>query len=209
MTDGKRELELDLEPSDNIKGSAWELLVPIHADNFALALAAGYVGGSLRADAAQDLQSSAGDGLVGFSGEVPSWATLEGEPGDRVLLCIERKGEEAPKPGSMEMLDGPLRVTKLQAAYFKDEASLANFNASYDAFPDVPTGIVKLVTKWPVYGENDRPGDMQIEPVNLAKRRQDLDFLCGLGAGVVKLLAEDTFDDPIRQFRQTPGKDVA
>lgn len=206
--EGKRELELDLEPT-HVTGSAWELLVPIHADNFALALAAGYVGGSLKSDAAEDLQSRAGDGLVGFSAEVPSWAILEGEPGDRVLLCIERKGEEAPKRGSMEMLDGPLRVTKLQAAYFKDEASLANFNASYDAFPDVPTGIVKLATKWPVYAESDRPGDIQIEPVSLAKRRQDLDFLCGFGAGVVELLAEGTFDEAIRTFLQTPGKDLA
>jgi hypothetical protein len=209
VTEGKRELELDLEPRHSVMGSAWELLVPIHADNFALALAAGYVGGSLRADAAEDLQSSAGDGLVGFTTEVPSWAISEGEPGDRVLLCIERKSQEAPKPGSMEMLDGPLRVTKLQAAYFKDEASLANFNASYDAFPDVPTGIVKLATKWPVYAESDRPGDIQIEPVSLAKRRQDLDFLCGFGAGIVKLLIEGTFDEAIRTFLQTPGTDVA
>src|SRR5690606_27798776 len=135
----------------------------IHVDNFALALAAGYVGGSLKMDVAKDIQSSAGDGLVGFSAEVPSWAILEGEPGDRVILCIERKGEEAPKPGSMVMLDGPLRVTKLQAAYFKDEASLANFNASYDAFPDVPIGIVELEKNWPVYTESERPGNTQIE----------------------------------------------
>ncbi len=209
MTEGKREPELDLEPRHGVTDSAWELLVPIHADNFALALAAGYAGGSLKSDAAEDLQSRAGDGLIGFSSEVPSWAILEGEPGDRVLLCIERKGEETPKPGRMEMLNGPLRVTKLQAAYFKDEASLANFNASYDAFPDVPTGIVKLATKWPVYADSERPGDVQIEPVSFAKRRQDLDFLCGLGAGVVALLAEGKFDEAIRKFLQSPGKDVA
>jgi hypothetical protein len=208
VTEEKRELELDLEPRYGVTDSVWELLVPIHADNFALALAAGYVGGSLKSDAAEDLQSRAGDGLVGFSAEVPSWAISEGEAGDRVLLCIERKGEKPPKPGSLEVLDGPLRVTKLRAAYFKDEASLANFNASYDAFPDVPIGIVKVATKWPVYAESDRPGGIQIEPVSLAKRRQDLDFLCGFGAGVVQLLTEGTFDEAIRKFLQTPGRDV-
>ncbi len=209
MTERKPELELDLEPMNSAMGSAWELLVPMHADNFALALAAGYVGGSLKADAAQDVQSSAGNGLVGYCGEVPSWAILEGEPGDRILLSIERRGNVAPKPGSMEMLDGPLRVTKVQAAYFKDDSSLANFSASYGAFPDVPTGIVTLETKWPVYTENHRPVDIHIEPVGLAKRRQELDFFCGLGAGVVELLAEGKFDDAIYRFLQMPGKDVA
>lgn len=209
MTEVERELELDLEPRKDVAGGpVRELLVPIHTDNFALALAAGYVGGSLKIDAAQDLQSSAGDSLVGFNGEVPSWAILEGEPGDRVLLSIEREGEEASKPGSIQMIDGPLRVTKLQAAYFKDEASLANFDASYDAFPDVPTGIVRLATRWPVYAESDRPEDVRIEPVGLAKRRQDLDFLGGFGAGVVKLLAEGKLDEEIRRFLQSPGNNL-
>ncbi len=208
MTQEKRELELDFEPGNVGKGSSWELLVPVHADNFALALAAGYAGGSLKNDAAQDLQSSAGGGLIGFNIEAPSWAIIEGEPGDRVLLCVERKGEEPPRPGSVEMLHGPLRVTRLHAAYFKDEASLANFHASYDAFPDVPIGVVKLATKWPVNDECERPVEIETNSVDLAKRRQDLDFLCGFGAGIVSLLAEGMFDGAICRFLQAPGSDV-
>ncbi|MBX9463219.1 MAG: hypothetical protein KL840_09700 [Aquamicrobium sp.] len=209
MTEGSGELELDLGPRKNVDGSVLKLLVPMHADNFALALAAGYVGGSLKVDAAQDLQTHAGDGLIGFRGEVPSWAILEGEPGDRVLLCIEQNGEEVSKPGRMETLDGPLRVTSFQAAYFKDEASLVNFNASYDAFPDVAIGIVKCRTNWPVYAENDRPEGMQIERIGVPNRRQDLDFHGGFGAGVVELLTQGTFDEAIRKFLQTPGSDLS
>lgn len=209
MTQEKWEFERDLEPRSNGKSSVWELLVPMHADNFALALAAGYVGGSLKNDAAQDLQSSAGDGLIGFNAEVPVWAILEGESGDRVLLCVERHGEEEPRPGSAEMLVGPMRVTSLQRAYFKDGASLANFNASYEAFPDVPIGIVKLATKWPVSDERERPGNMQANPVDLARRRQELDFICGFAAGLVELLAEDTFDDAICRFLQKSGSNLA
>lgn len=208
MTNDKRALELDLEPNKEAKASSWEFLVPIHADNFALALASGYVGGSLKSDAAQDLQAYAGNGLLGFSGEVPSWAISEGEPGDRVLLSFERRGEVAPALGSMELLDGPLKITRLKSAYFKDDASLANFTASYDAFPDVPADIVELSTNWPVSQVGERPANLQEEPVDRSGRRRDLDFLGGFAAGLVELLAESTFDKAICKFLQEPGAGV-
>lgn len=209
MTRDKRELELDLEPKNEGKVSSWELLVPIHVDNFALALASGYVGGSLKSDAAQDLQAYAGNGLLGFSGEVPSWAISEGEPGDRVLLSFERSGKEDPGLGGMELLDGPARITKLQSAYFKDEASLANFNASYDGFPDVPADMVQLLTKWPVCEAGDRPANLQEELVDRPGRRRDLDFLGGFAAGIIELLAESDFDEAICKFLREPGTGVS
>ncbi|QNP45664.1 hypothetical protein H9L14_14250 [Sphingomonas sediminicola] len=92
MTDDTRSLELDLEPRGDRRDSAWEALVPLHADNFALALASGYVGGSLKEDAAKDFQSPAGEGLLGFNDSVPTWALSEGEPGDRVIVAIPREG---------------------------------------------------------------------------------------------------------------------
>ncbi|MBV0893159.1 hypothetical protein KTN05_15195, partial [Paracoccus sp. Z118] len=208
MTDDKQEFKPDLEPKNDGKITSWEFLVPIHADNFALALASGYVGGSLKSDAAQDLQAYAGNGLLGFSGEVPSWAISEGEPGDRVLLSFERRGEKTPELGSMEFLDGPSRITKLQSAYFKDEASLANFNASYDPFPDVPVTLVELSTKWPVREAGERPANLQEEPVDRRGRRRDLDFLGGFAAGIVELLAESIFDEAICKFLQKPGAGV-
>jgi hypothetical protein len=208
VTEEKRELELELEPRNDGKVAAWELLVPIHADNFALALASGYVGGSLKADAAQDLQACAGDGLLGFNGEVPSWAISEGEPGDRVLLCFARTGDEVPAAGSMERLEGPSRITKLQSAYFKDAASLANFNASYDAFPDVPVDMVELSAKWSVRDAGDRPAGIKEVADDRPERRQDLDFLGGFAAGLLQLLAESTFDEAVCKFLDAPGQGV-
>ncbi|MCZ8135522.1 MAG: hypothetical protein O9266_04395 [Porphyrobacter sp.] len=209
MNDDEGELELDLEPREAVKLSCWELLVPIHTDNFALALASGYVGGSLKDDAAQDLQTVAGNGLFAFCGEVPLWAVSEGENGDRVLLSLEGRGEVAPEPGSMTWLDGPLRITKLQSAYFKDEASLANFNASYDAFPDVPLSLVELKTKWPVRETDERPTDFPDKPVTDLRRQSGFDFLGGFAAGIIALLAEGTFDKAICEFLGEPGTDVA
>ena len=209
MTDDKRELELDFEPKAEGKASTRELLVPIHADNFALALASGYLGGSLKDDAARDLQSYAANGLLAFSGEVPTWAISEGEDGDRVLLSLAGKGEAAPGPGTMELLGGPERITTVRSAYFRDEASLANFNASYDAFPDVPMNIVELAAKWPVCESGERPTDLQELPVEQPSRRSDLDFLGGFAAGIIDLLAENTFDEAICHFLKEPGTDLA
>lgn len=209
MTDDKRELELDLEPKAGAKAATWEFLVPVHSDNFALALASGYVGGSLKGDAAQDLQAHAGDGLLGFVGEVPSWAIVEGEPGDRVLLSFERTGQVAPGIGSMERLDGPSRITAPRSAYVKDAASLANFNASYDAFPDVPVALVELSSNWPVRDAGERVVDIPEVPVDRPGRRQDLDFLGGFAAGAIALLAEGQFDDAICKFLGAPGQGAA
>ncbi|WP_226637801.1 hypothetical protein [Novosphingobium profundi] len=209
MTDDKRELELDFEPKAKGKASSCELLVPIHADNFALALASGYLGGSLKSDAALDLQSYAANGLFAFSGEVPAWAISEGEAGDRVLLSLAGKGGGGAGPRTMELLGGPERITAVRSAYFRDEASLANFNASYDAFPDVPMNIVELAAKWPVCESGERPTDLQELPVEQPSRRSDLDFLGGLAAGIIDLLSENTFDEAIRKFLHEPGTDIA
>lgn len=211
MTGEKRELELDLDIGTANPGASvsWNLLVPVHADNFALALASGYIGGSLKPDAAEDLQSREAGGLLGFVEEVPSWAIAEGEPGDRVLLCLARTGSEAPGAGAMESLDGPLRITALQGAFFRDEASLANFNASYDAFPDVPASLVHLSAGWPVKDAGDRPADLPITGGDPSSRRPDLDFLGGFSAGVIELLADGIFDGAICQFFGDPGRGVA
>ncbi|WP_281017538.1 MULTISPECIES: hypothetical protein [unclassified Minwuia] len=209
MTKDRRNLEFGLEPKGDGNLSSWELLVPIHADNFALALASGYIGGSLKEDAAKDLQARAGNGLIAFRGEVPVWAISDGEPGNRVLLCFERRGEVAAEIGSMEFLDGPSRITKLRSAYFKDEASLANFKASYDAFPDVPIEVVELSTKWPICETGEPPVSLELRPADHSGLRRDLDFLGGFAAGVIELLAESTFDDAICTFLREPGASVA
>lgn len=208
MTLEKREPELDLESEGVGKAATYKLLVPVHADNFALALAAGYVGGSLKVDAAEDLQSHVNDSLTGFVDEVPAWAISEGEPGDRVILAFARTGVDAPRAGSIEMLDGPSRVTSLEAAYFRDEAAIANFSASYDAFPDVPAGLVRLSSNWPVRDAGDRPADFHRRTGD-ASRRRELDFLGGFAAGIVELLAEGAFDGPLWQFLGNPGRGAA
>jgi hypothetical protein len=209
VTDDNRELEFDLEPNTSDKDLSWELLVPIHAENFALALASGYIGGSLKGDAAQDLQASAGNNVIGFSGQVPIWAISEGEQGDRVILCFEKRGAEAPAMGTLVLLDGPSRITKLRSVYFKDEASRANFCASYGAFPDVPLDVVELATKWPVSDVDDRPGEIQKMLISRPEQRRDLDFFGGFAAGVIQLLAESSFDEAICNFLHAPGNCAA
>lgn len=211
MTDDKREfeLELDLEPTAVDNTSSIELLVPIHPDNFALALASGYLGGSLKADAARDLQSYAANGLFAFSGEVPQWAISEGENGNRVLLTLERSGEVLRGQNAMELIDGPERITKVREAFFRDDASLENFKASYGAFPDVPLDIVKLTTKWPVCEPGERPTELQELLVEQPTRRESLDFFGGFAAGIVELLAESTFDDAICKFLDEPGTSLS
>ncbi|WP_426692903.1 hypothetical protein ACMC5O_002347 [Sphingomonas sediminicola] len=208
MTDDTRSLELDLEPRGDRRDSAWEALVPLHADNFALALASGYVGGSLKEDAAKDFQSPAGEGLLGFNDSVPTWALSEGEPGDRVIVAIPREGPP-PEHGQPAVFPGPVRVTNIKWVGFRDDGSLANFVASYDAFPDVATSLVEKVVKWPVTDEPERPGKFNIESPLANPRRTDLDFFGGFGAGVVSLLAGSQFDDALRRFLQDPGNGIA
>ena len=65
------------------------LLVPIHADSWALALASGYLGGTLKSDPAEDVQSLGKGAIIAFCEKVPNWALQEGESGTRVLLVIE------------------------------------------------------------------------------------------------------------------------
>lgn len=208
MTEEMRELEFELGSKGDPQSHRWETLVPIHVDNFALALASGYVGGSLKGDAAQDLQAFNGNDLLGFCGEVPLWAILEGESGDRVLLCFEREGAEVPELGAMERCDGPLRITRLKKAYFKSEESLANFVASYDAFPDVPINVTQFSTNWPVSEAVGRPSNLHQIPIDRPDRRQDLDFFGGFAAGLVELLAEGNLDNAISSFLRSPGNGI-
>jgi hypothetical protein len=180
----------------------------MHADNFALALASGYIGGSLKEDAAKDFQSSAGEGVIGFNEVVPGWAISEGEPGDRVIIAISREGGR-PEKAAPELLGGPLRITGIKCVYFKDDASLANFVASYDAFPDVATDLVEKKISWPVTADTDRPSNAHTAPPSEDSRRADLDFYGGLGAGLVALLAGSEFDEALCHFLEDPGFGVA
>lgn len=207
MTGQTRAPELDFERHAEASGSFWEFLAPLHADNFALALASGYIGGSLKEDAAEDIQSSAGDGVVGFNDSVPAWALSEGEPGDRVIVGIPREGRP-PEKGHPELLSGPIRITSVKSVYFKDDASLANFVASYDAFPDVATSLVEKKVNWPVT-DMDRPSSFNFKRPSEASPRAQLDFFGGFGAGLVQVFASSEFDDALRSFLQQPGTGVA
>lgn len=206
MTDEMRDLELDLEPRTESKGSFWDFLVPMHTDNFALALASGFVGGALREDPAEDLQSQAGTGTIGFHEEVPSWALKQGESGDRVILSFGRHGSAEPIKGSIEWLESPSRITEVKAAYFKDEASLANFVASYDAFPDVATCLVENKISWPVSDLEGGTPDLPTIPSDSEDRRPALDFYCGLSAGITRLLETNAHDGAISQYLLDPGQ---
>src|SRR4051794_36365446 len=108
------------------------LLIPMHADNWALALASGYVGPSLRSDAAVDIQKLAGGSVLAFQGDViPAWAINYGEGGSRVLLQLEATSNAPTGPDGVMLLPGLVRATRITLVRFADEEQQRNFLASY------------------------------------------------------------------------------
>ncbi len=208
MTKERPEFGLNLEPIAGHVASFDEILVPMHADNFALALASGYIGGSLKNDAAQDVQSSLGTAVVGFKSIVPEWAITAGESGDRVILSITRELNDNLRDGIPEIINGPLRITSISSVYFKDDLSLANFSASYDAFPDVLTELIDKKINWPVGGETERSNLLDLVPVRSGTMLADLDFFGGLAVGVIDLLAGGEFDGSLCEFLNSPSSGV-
>src|SRR5690606_31631388 len=100
-------MELDLVPRGETNVVVWDFFVPMHADNLALALASGYIGGSLKDDAALDVQSGLGNSVLGFHEAVPDWAIFEGEPGPRALVQLRQERSEPPSKAEPVEIVGP------------------------------------------------------------------------------------------------------
>ncbi len=173
------------------------VFVPLHADSWALALASGYLGGSLKADPAEDLQSLGSGAIIGFQDKIPRWALEEGESGKRVVLVLE---EVTPASTFEEILflEGPIRVSSVKEARFASKKDLNGFMASMAPFPDVAENLIPSVhADFPVI-EKERPISVS-SSCRLVSReeREELDFLAGWAAGLVGLLEEGEMDDAI------------
>jgi hypothetical protein len=181
-------------------------LVPMHVDNLALALASGYIGGSLKEDAARDVQSGMDDALLSFTGQVPGWAISEGEGGHRAILSVAVPDGFPDGERDAYVLPGPIRITSVAGACFRDEASLANFMASFEDFPDVATGLVKMSVSWPVARDDLASRPEGLTPPAHASQRVELDFNCGLAAGLLELIEAGGLDEGLFQFLADPGE---
>lgn len=183
-------------PTDAQAGSS-RVLVPLHADSWALALASGYVGSSIKADPAEDVQSLGKGAIVGFFDKVPRWAIEEGESGPRVMLMIASPISSG-KSGEVVFLDGPMRITSVQEAMFSSKAELDGFKASMGPFPDVAQDLVPSTHEEFPLVESEKPSS--IEPTGklvTREEREKLDFLAGWSAALVELLEEGDLDEAI------------
>lgn len=202
MNEPPRDPELDFSGAVE-RSESTEVLVPLHADNWALGLASGYLGGSLRPDPAADIQTAAGEGLVGFTGKIPSWAMALGDDGPRVILAIA--GSDYVEDRGVMVLQSPLRVTAVSKVLFEDDAALQNFHASYDAFPDVPGKLVEDQAGWSAAVELAPDGERTLPSSMSSWPRRDLDFLGGWAAAVVRFLEAGELDQQLVAFLASPA----
>lgn len=198
------------QPSLDLTGSpasvdGREVLVPIHADNWALALASGYLGGSLKDDSAADLQSLSSGPVFGFSPDLPRWALDEGEPGPRVLLKIRQVAGADPQ-GPIVALQAPLRITRVEEALFLSVDEMRNFHASYDLFPDVPSKIVPTAVHELPIAEVKKPTKLTLPAGNLARSRADLDFFGGWAVGILENILGGEVDEGMARLLRAPPR---
>lgn len=190
-------------PSSN---ATQRLLVPIHTDNWALALASGYVGTAVQSDRAIDVQVLAAGSVLAFQGQIiPRWAMEYGDQGPRVVLEIE--GEHLTERPASEplILSGPIRVTQVLVARFASEDERRNFVASYTPFPDVPVKLVETaiggfaIADVPAGTPPSRRDLTDLTP------RRNLEYLGGWAGGLVEALLEGSHDQAIQQHLRDAG----
>jgi hypothetical protein len=184
------------------------VLVPLHPDNWALALASGYLGGTLKPDAANDLQALGEGNVVGFVDRVPRWALAVGEGNVRVVLRVSASHlDAAPQAGAT--IAGPVRITSVQVACFPSKEELDNFRASYGLFPDVPAELVPSRVGGYDVVEVEKAPELRASPnKGVNENRQELDFLGGWAAAVVSILQGAEHDEAVGRFLADPGSNI-
>ena len=186
------------------------LLIPIHADNWALALASGYVGPSLRSDPAVDIQELAGGSVLAFHGNViPAWAIDYGEGGPRVLLEMEATSNTPDGPGGVVLLPGVVRATRINLVRFADEGQQRNFVASYSLFPDVPVALVpSAIGGFSIDRSAQQAPKIDGTPINIEARRA-IEYFAGWAGGLFEELLAGKHEAAIRQHLRQPGDEPA
>ena len=186
-----------VKPKRRAKPKRAKLLVPMLADNWALCLASGFVGGKPRHDAALDVQSLFEAGIVGKK-KLDPWMLYFGEDGPRVILQVDVPADSIVDHKHFSIVPGLVRVTDVKKCQFTNAAEKDDFIASYGAFPDVPVQIVQMVAKKFPKKTGEQPA---IEPTSteheeLRPTRSRIDAFCGW-AGALKTLFEDDAPTPL------------
>ncbi len=192
--------------------SSKRFYVPMHSENWALALSRGYLGVPPKEDAIRDIQVKHPGGVVGFGSMPPAWALKCEETGAMVVLVVAVTGEGQVNGNIPVFLPGVLRVSDVEQARFASQAELDNFFASYSAFPDVPTDIVEAVVF-------EQAGDLfdggkEIEPISNPEGQKAIDpysrdFFCGWSAGLIKVLESGDFDQEVEDYFSNVGSVAA
>ncbi|MBR1274280.1 hypothetical protein [Bradyrhizobium sp. AUGA SZCCT0283] len=182
------------------------LLVPMHADNWALALASGYVGPSLRSDPAVDIQNLAGGSVLAFPGDVvPAWAINYGEGGPRVLLEVEATSNAQDGPGGVVLLPDIVRATRITLVRFADEEQQRNFVTSYSLFPDVPVALVpSVIGGFSIDSTAHQVPKIDGTPIDIEARRA-IEYFAGWVGGLFDELLAGKHEAAIRQHLRQPG----
>lgn len=186
------------------------LFIPMHADNWALALSSGYVGPSLRSDPAVDIQNLAGGSILAFQdGTVPVWAIKYGEDGPRVLLEVEANEGVTVGSAGLVLLPGVIRATRVTAVRFMDEEQQRNFVASYSLFPDVPVSLIPhTIGGISIDRTVDQVPEIEGGPID-SEARHRLEYYAGWAGGLFEQLCAGKHETAIREHLRRPGNSPA
>ncbi len=187
-----------------------KLMVPMHSDNWALALASGYLGPSLRSDPAIDVQTLAGGSVLAFQGEsIPAWAIGYGDDGPRVVLELGSNLPRSDGASGGVILPGLVRTTSVAIAHFGDDDQRRNFMASYSPFPDVPIALVASTTGgFSVDSAAREVPRIDAVPANVDARRA-IDYFGGWAGGLFQALLAGKHEFAIQRHLQQPGSTPA
>lgn len=191
-----------VKPSDSPLGQSL-VYIPLHNENWALALSRGYLGSPPTEETVKDVQARYSPGTIGFKEMPPSWALECDEPGAIVVLKATVPGEQVTKKDGILFLPGLTRITHVAEAIFANQSELENFLASYAPFPDVPADLIPCVV-------SSQPGDLfaggaSKEAIGefqeaAAGDFEDRDAYCAWSAGLVNLMEKGGLDRELQDY---------
>jgi hypothetical protein len=177
------------------------MIIPIATDEFARALAAGYVAGDGKGGAMKAGFQEASPLLLAFAGPVPSWALPTDAVGHTVFLTVDMAGLSVSQVASgCFVVPTFLRTERIKEAIFPEQDHLENFKATYAQFPDIPMGTMAFRVSQVETVSADQPSNL---PSALRGVTVDgptygvLDAACGWASILVLQLLEGKLDEEV------------
>jgi hypothetical protein len=174
-----------------------EVLIPMHADNWALSLGSGYIGPDPSKDRTPDLQSAFRNHVLAFRDHVPP-AAVGGS--SKVVLSVALELPTGREDEKVILVNDLIRVTSVRSVRFENDAELKNFMASYALFPDVPVRLLPCIVGGVDVSLLDIELPLEPEGGDLGLLRKRLDYFGGWAAGLVTLLSQSPFSREVAQF---------